>query len=111
MNKWIAKGDTVLVLSGNDRGKVGEVLSRQKDRILVQGINVRKRHMKRRSEDTKSEIVSMEKPIHISNVALADKDGKKIKVNVKTEKDGAKSLVYKKGSKNETFRVLKKGSK
>ena len=44
--KWIKIGDKVLVLNGNDRGKVGEVLAKKDSRILVQGVNVRKRHTK-----------------------------------------------------------------
>ncbi len=105
-NKWIKKGDTVLVLSGNDKGKVGEVLSRSEERILVQGVNVRKKHIKRRSEETRSEIVSIERPINISNVSLADKDGNKIKLNVSVDKDGKKSLVYTKGGKEIVHRTL-----
>lgn len=106
--KWIKKGDKVLVLSGNDRGKVGEVIAKGDKRILVQGVNVRKRHMKARQQGQKSEIVSMEKPIHISNVALCDTDGKKLKLNVKMGKDGSKELVYTDGEKEVSYRTLKK---
>ena len=106
--KWIKKGDKVLVLSGNDRGKVGEVIAKDEKRILVQGVNVRKRHMKARQQGQKSEIVSMEKPIHISNVALCDTDGKKLKLNVKMGKDGSKELVYTDGEKEVSYRTLKK---
>lgn len=106
-NKWIKKGDKVLVLSGNGKGKTGEVLSRTEEKILVQGVNVRKKHIKRKSEETRSEIVSIERPIHISNVALCDKDGKKLKINVSVdEKTKKKSLVYKKGGKNTVHRAL-----
>lgn len=105
-NKWIKKGDKVLVLSGNDKGKVGEVLSRSEQKILVQGINVRKKHIKRRSENSRSEIVSIERPIDISNVALCDKDGNKIKLKVSVDKEGKKALVYTKGGKEQTHRSL-----
>ena len=50
MSKWIRKGDRVLVIAGNDKGKAGEVLSRDEDRVIVQGINVRKKHMRRTQE-------------------------------------------------------------
>jgi large subunit ribosomal protein L24 len=106
--KWIKKGDKVLVISGNERGKVGEVLAKKDSRILVQGVNICKRHMKARQQGQKSEIVAMEKPIHISNVALCDADGKKIKLNVKMGKDGAKDLVYKSDGKEVSHRTLKK---
>ncbi|MCB1110132.1 MAG: 50S ribosomal protein L24 [Chlamydiia bacterium] len=106
--KWIKKGDKVLVISGNDRGKVGEVLGKKDNRILVQGVNVCKRHMKAHQQGQKSEIVSMEKPIHISNVALCNGDGKKLKLNVKLGKDGSKELVYDDNGKEVSYRTLKK---
>ena len=109
--KWIKKGDKVLVLSGNDKGKVGEVLAKKDSRILVQGINVRKRHMKARQQGQKSEIVSLERAIHISNVALCDAEGKKLKLNVKTGKDGTKELVYLDNGKEVSYRTLKKPQK
>ena len=77
MSKWIRKGDRVLVIAGNDKGKSGEVLTRGEERIIVQGINVRKKHMKRTQETQGGRIIEMEVPIHISNVCLCDKEGKK----------------------------------
>ncbi len=106
--KWIKTGDKVLVISGNDRGKTGEVIAKKDSQILVQGINVRKRHMKARQQGQKSEIVSLEKPIHISNIALCDGEGKKIKLNVKLGKDGSKELVYLDNGKEVSYRTLKK---
>lgn len=79
MGKWIKKGDRVLVIAGNDRGKTGEVLSRGEERILVQGVNVRKKHLKPTQQTQgKGRIIEMEVPIHISNVCLCDKEGKRI---------------------------------
>jgi large subunit ribosomal protein L24 len=46
MSKWIRKGDLVKVIAGNDKGKAGQVIARAEDRVLVQGINIRKKHMK-----------------------------------------------------------------
>jgi len=79
MSKWIKKGDRVLVIAGNDRGKTGEVLSRSEERVLIQGINVRKKHMKRTQETQGGRIIDMEVPIHVSNVCLCDKDGTRMK--------------------------------
>lgn len=110
-NKWIQKGDTVLVIAGNDKGKVGEVLAHKEQRILIQGINVRKRHTKSRDQNQKSEIVSIEKPIHISNVALCNADGKKLKLKVKKSADGAKELVYEEGGNEVSHRILRKAVK
>lgn len=109
--KWIKKGDKVLVISGNDRGNVGEVIAKKGSQILVQGVNVRKRHMKARQQGQKSEIVSMERPIHISNVALCNGDSKKLKLNVKFGKDGSKELIYLDNGKEVSYRTLKKPSK
>ena len=108
--KWIKRDDKVLVIAGNDKGKIGTVLARKEQRILVQGVNVRKKHMKRRSENSKSEIVNIEVPIHISNVALCDADGEKIKLQVK-ESAGSKELVYSKGGKEVVYRTVRKGKK
>ena len=93
MSKQIKKGDRVLVIAGNDKGKSGEVLSRSKERILIQGINVRKKHMKRTQESQGGRIIDMEVPIHISNVTLSDKEGKRLG---KEEKKGKRTPASKK---------------
>ena len=95
--KWIKKGDKVLVISGNDSGKVGEVIAKDDTRILVQGINVRKRHMKARQQGQKSDIISLEKPIHISNVALVCKNCKEhTRIGMKVLDDGRRERTCKK---------------
>ncbi|MCP5492448.1 MAG: 50S ribosomal protein L24 [Chlamydiales bacterium] len=108
--KWINQGDHVKVITGNDKGRVGKVILRAKDRIIVEGVNVRKRHAPAQGQQQQKEggnIIEMERPIHISNVALTDADGNKIKLKVKT--DGQKKdLVYDKGGKETVFRTLRK---
>lgn len=106
--KWINKNDNILVIAGNDKGKIGKVLETRKDRILVQGINIRKRHMKSRQQDQKSEIVSIEKAIHISNVALCNENGAKLKIKKVLKKDGSKELVSVRNSEEKTYRTLRK---
>ena len=110
-NKWINKGDKVLVICGNDKGKVGEVIARKKDRILVQGVNVRKRHMKSREQGRKSEIVSMEMPIHISNVSICNAYGKKLKLKVREGEGRSKELIFLDNGKEESYRTLRKPAK
>lgn len=106
-NKWIHKGDKVLVISGNDKGKDGSVLSRKGDRIVIQGINLRKKHMKR-TQQNKGQIMEIEEPIHVSNITLCDATLKPIKLRTKKEGKG-KSLVYTDASGKEVlFRDLKK---
>ena len=109
-NKYIKKGDKVVVISGNDRGTVGTVIARAEDKILVKDVNVRKRHMKSREQGTnrRSEIVAIERPIHISNVAIASSGGKKIKLKSKKSDGGKKELVYFEEGKENHYRTLRK---
>lgn len=79
MGKSIRRGDRVLVIAGNDRGKSGEVIGRSEDRVLIQGVNIRKKHMKRTQQTQGGRIIEMESPIHVSNVCLCDKDGNRLK--------------------------------
>ena len=65
MSKKIRKGDRVIVTAGNDKGKTGEVLSRTEERVLVQGVNVRKKHMRRTQQTQGGRVVEIEIPIHI----------------------------------------------
>jgi large subunit ribosomal protein L24 len=82
----IRKGDKVVVLSGRDKGRSGEVVEvlPRAERVLVRGINMVKRHQKQTAQQ-EGGIISKELPIHLSNVALADpKDGKPTRVGFKT---------------------------
>ena len=92
----IKKGDKVIVITGKDKGKTGEVLkSMPKDnKVVVSGVNVSKRHQKP-SQENAGGIISKEMPIHISNVSLIDpKDGKATRVRM-SEKDGRKVRIAK----------------
>jgi large subunit ribosomal protein L24 len=68
----IRRGDTVYVIKGKDRGKTGKVLSvlRLKGRAIVEGINLAKKHMRRRTQEQQAGIVNVEMPISISNLML-----------------------------------------
>lgn len=88
----IKKGDYVVVLSGKDKGKGGEVLKvlPTEERAIVQGVNNVKRHQ-RQTPQQDGGIVTREAPVHISNLALEDpKDGKPTRIGFKTLKDGRK---------------------
>ena len=81
----IRKGDKVVVLSGRDRGRTGEVIEMRpkENRALVRGVNMVKRHQ-RQSTTQEGGIISKEASVHISNIALADpKDGKPTRVGFK----------------------------
>ena len=93
----IRKGDKVIVLTGRDRGRNGEVIRMfpSEDRALVRGINMIKRHQKQ-SAQTEGGIISKEAPIQLSNLAIADpKDGKPTRVGFKILDDGRKVRVAK----------------
>lgn len=93
----IKKGDKVVVLTGKDKGRSGEVTKVlvAENRVIVSGINMIKRHTKP-SMGGQGGIVSREASIHRSNIALADpKDGKPTRVGFKMLKDGTKARVAK----------------
>ena len=87
---FIKKGDTVKVLSGNDKGKTGEVLEviPKSQRIIVKGVNVRKKHVKPRKQGEEGGIIPVECPIHSSKVNLVcPKCGKVTRVGYVMDKD------------------------
>jgi len=94
----IRKGDTVKVLSGNDKGKTGEVLEiiPKTNKIVVKGVNVRKKHVKARKQGEESGIISVECAIHSAKVnVVCPKCGKATKIGYSEEK-GEKVRVCKK---------------
>lgn len=107
MSKWIRKGDRVVVIAGNDKGKIGTVIARKEDRVVIQGVNIRKRHAKSRMKGTPSQILEVEKPIHISNVSLCTGDGKAIRIKVRMQ-GKEKELVYLKDGKEVVHRKVVK---
>jgi large subunit ribosomal protein L24 len=92
----IRKGDTVVVLSGKDKGRTGEVLKAMpKDgKVVVAGINVAVRHRKPNQANPQGGLERREAPLHVSKVAVADpKSGKPTRVRFETGKDGKKVRV------------------
>ena len=87
----IKKGDNVSVLSGNDKGKTGEVLEvlPKADKIVVKGVNVRKKHVKPRKAGEEGGIIASEHPINSSKVAVVcPKCGKAVRVGYKVTENG-----------------------
>ena len=97
MGAKIRKGDKVVVLTGRDKGRSGEVIEVHPDdeRALVRGINMVKRHQKQTAQQ-EGGIVSKELSIHLSNLAVADpKDGKATRVGFKIMTDGKRVRIAK----------------
>ena len=98
----VKKGDTVQVLSGNDKTKTGEVLQviPKTEKIIVKGVNIRKKHVKPRKQGEESGIIPVECPIHMSKVnVVCPKCGKATRVGFKVEKDEKVRVCKKCGSK------------
>lgn len=110
MSKWIKKGDRVVVIAGNDKGKTGDVIARKKDRVIVQGVNIRKKHAKRTQKAPGAGIIDIEVSIHVSNVAFCNSEAKPVKARVRTDANGAKELFYLNGDKEVTLRQISKQS-
>ncbi|GMM62214.1 50S ribosomal protein L24 [Novosphingobium pituita] len=90
----IKKGDTVVVRTGKDKGRTGTVLQvlPKDDKVVVGGVNIAARHRKPSQSNPQGGIDRFEAPLHISKVAVADKDGKPTRVRFET-RDGKKVRV------------------
>ena len=96
----IRKGDSVIVLSGKDKGKTGTVLTvfPAENKLIVQGVSIKKKHQKQ-TQTQQAGIIEKEGKIHISNVAILEpSQSKKSKIGFKFLKDGKKVRFYKSNS-------------
>ena len=96
VKRAIMKGDRVRVIRGNHRDQEGTVLRivKDKDRLVVEGVNMRKRHMRPSATNQEGGIVTFEAPIHISNVMLVDPTtGDATRVRIRREEAGVKERV------------------
>ena len=94
----IKKGDNVVVIAGKDKGKSGKVLRAipTENRVVVEGVNVAKRHQRARRRGESGQIVDKTLPIHVSNVAFVDpKNGKPTRIGI-TKENGKRARVAKK---------------
>lgn len=95
----IKKGDSVVVIAGKDKGKTGTVAQTlpRTDQVIVEGVNIATKHQKNRRMRSQGQIIEIERPVHVSNVALAV-DGKPTRVGY-TITDGKKERIAKKTGK------------
>jgi len=92
----IMKGDRVKVIRGNYRDLEGSVLEviRDKDRVRVEGVNMRKRHTRPSQDNPDGGIITFEAPIHISNVMLVDAGSEEAsRIRIRVEEDGTKERI------------------
>ena len=93
-------GDKVIVIAGKDKGKEGKIIGKKNDRVLVEGINMVKKHVKPNGQDQNGGIVEKESLIHVSNVMMIDpKTKKRTRIAKELDKDGKKVRISSK-SKN-----------
>lgn len=110
MRKRIRQGDEVVVITGNDKGKIGKVLRVDGSRLIVEKVNMRKKHMKKTQEQQKGQIIDIECPVHVSNVKIWA-DDKAVKLKVRNDKQGSRELYYLDGKKKVAYRSASKPRK
>lgn len=97
----IKKNDTVVVIAGKDKGTQGKVLQAlpQKDQVLIEGVNIKKRHLKAQKNNGTAAIVETASPIHVSNVMLLDpKSGERTRVSINRIDGKAVRIAKKSGT-------------
>lgn len=89
MPRHIRRGDTVVITSGDHKGKSGEVMriDADRDRVFIKGVNLRTKHVKRTQTNPQGAIITKEGPVHISNVSLLE-DGKPTRVRFEVRDSG-----------------------
>ncbi|MEX0876717.1 MAG: 50S ribosomal protein L24 [Phycisphaerales bacterium] len=101
MPRHVRKGDQVMVTSGDHKGSVGEITEvlTKSDQVIVKGVNLRTKHLRRSQLNPQGGTVTVEAPLHISKVSPVV-DGKPSRVRFETGKDGSKTRVAVKGGKS-----------
>ena len=92
-------GDKVVVIAGANKGKEGKITKVLGDKVIVEGVNIAKKHLKPKNNNGTGEIVEVERPIHKSNVMLVDPKTKKpTRVKIDFDKNGKKIRISKKSN-------------
>lgn len=107
MSKHIREGDKVIAIAGNNRGKSGKVLKRIGEKAIVEGLNLRKKHVKRTQQGS-GQIIEREMPIHSSNLRILSAEGKPVKLRVRVNAQNEKELYYIVDDKQVFYRSVKK---
>jgi len=107
-SKKIRKGDRVVAIAGNSRGQMGTVRSCKGEQVVVQGLNLRKKHIKKTQEAPKGRIVEIEKPIHVSNLKICVEGDTAARLKTRSSKEGDRQLIYMKDDQEIVYRSVKK---
>ena len=92
-------GDKVVVVAGSNKGKEGKITKILEDKVIIEGVNIVKKHLKPKNNNGNGEIVEVEAPIHVSNVMLVDPKTKKpTKVKIEKDSKGKKIRISKKSN-------------
>lgn len=92
----LKKGDKVMVIAGKHKGQSAAIVRvlPKENKVVLDGVNMMKRHMRRTSQARKGQIIEKVMPIHASNVMLVDpKSGKQTRIRISRDKDGARTRV------------------
>ena len=95
----LKKGDKVVVIAGSNKGKEGTITKVLDEKVIIEGVNLRKKHLKPKNNNGTGEIIEQEAPIHASNVMIIDPKTKKpTKVRVEKDSKGKKIRISKKSN-------------
>ncbi len=95
----LKKGDKVVVIAGSNKGKEGKITKVLEDKVIVEGVHMVKKHLKPKNNNGTGEIVTVEAPIHASNVMIIDPKTKKpTKIKKEIDKNGKKVRISKKSN-------------
>lgn len=106
--KKIRVGDLVVAIAGNNKGQTGKVLKIVGDKAIVQGFNIKKKHVRKSQQNPQGKILELEKPVHLSNLQVSDEEGKPLKLKARLNDNTDKELVYRDGKDVKVYRSVKK---
>lgn len=110
-SKKVRKGDRVVVIAGNAKGQHGTVEACYGDRVIVGGVNLHTRHIKRSQAHPQGGRIDVEGPIHVSNVCACDEAGHALKLRMQVNGQGERELVYVKDGQAVVWRSMKRAKK
>ena len=97
----LKKGDKVVVIAGSNKGKEGTITKVLDEKVIIEGVNLRKKHLKPKNNNGTGEIIEQEAPIHTSNVMIIDPKTKKpTKIKKVIDEKGKKIRISKKSNSN-----------